>query len=181
MGEPGVPTGLFKGAMAFRSPCSAGIRRRSVFYRKTRDAQSGELLESLYRRSHGISVEAANRHLVSVADIEVLIHHDFHGPETAPRFVRWVDLEPSDGEEPTTAETTASSVTGHADGRPDNALRVLGRREGLLSTTPSRAHPVRSAAATSRGKLAARRWRPPTCEATAQCWAETAIERNERV
>ena len=41
-------------------------------------------------------------------------------------------------QKPSIAETTASPVTGHADGRPDNALRVLGRREGLVSTTTSR-------------------------------------------
>ena len=125
MGKPGAATGLFKGARDFSSPCSAGIPG---------DKKRSE------RRSAGvtISVEAANRHLVSVVDIEVLIHHDFHGPETAPRVVRWADLELSDGEEPSIAETAASSVTGHADGRPDNALWVLGRRGGLVSTTPSR-------------------------------------------
>ena len=74
---------------------------------------------------------------MSVADIDVLIYHDFHGLETAPKVVRWADLKPLDGEEPSTAETTASPVTGHADGRPDNALLALGRREGLVSTTPS--------------------------------------------
>ena len=33
---------------------------------------------------------------------------------------------------------TASPVTGHADGRTDNALRVNGQRDGLVSTTPGR-------------------------------------------
>ena len=141
---------------SFRSPCAAGIPWRSVFYRETRDAQSGEVLESLYARSHGISVETANRRLVSVADIEVLMHHDYNGPETAPRVVRWADLEPSDGEETSIAKSTASSVTGHADGRPDKALRFcFAGARGWCLPPRVEAHPVRSATATS-GDLATR-------------------------
>ena len=160
MEEPRVAAALFKGASAFRSSCAAGIPWRIVFYREMRDVQSGEVLESLYPRSQGVSVETANRRLVSVAGIEVMVHHDYNGSETAPRVVRWADLEPSDGEEPSSlrstggneeleaplvqpsgpsaAESTASPVNGHTDGRPDTALRTLGRREGLVSTAPSR-------------------------------------------
>ena len=96
------------------------------------------MLEALYPRSHGISVETANRRLDSVSDIEVLVHHDHDGKESAPpRVVRWADLEPSDDESPNAPFTTASPVTSHADGRPGNAARVRGRREGSVSTTPS--------------------------------------------
>ena len=98
-GTPGEATGLFKGARAFRSPCLAGIPRRSVVYRETRDAQSGEVLEALYPRSHGISVETAKRRLESASDIEVLVHHDHCGTEFAPpRVVKWADLEATDDE-----------------------------------------------------------------------------------
>ena len=96
------------------------------------------MLEALYPRSHGISVETANRRLESVSDIEVLVHHDYCGAEFAkPRVVKWADLAATDDESPSTTYFAAGPVTSHADGRPDNAIRALGRREGSVSTTPS--------------------------------------------
>ena len=136
---PGLAHGVFRGARAFRSPCLAGIPWRSVIYRETVDTQSGEVLEAIYPRSHGIGVDAANRRLNSVSDIEVTVHHDYDGSAQAPpKVVRWEDLEPSDDERPGDFVSTAGPVISHADGRPGNAPRVRGRREGLVSTTPSR-------------------------------------------
>ena len=68
--------GRFKGALAFRCPCAAGVPWGRVLYRETRDSQSGELLNALYPRKQGASVEAPNRLLASVADLEVKIHYD---------------------------------------------------------------------------------------------------------
>ena len=61
----------------------------------------------------------------------------------------WADLEASDNEDPSPAELTASPVTGHTDGRPDNAIRALGRREGRCLPPRVETHPVRSVSATS--------------------------------
>ena len=119
------------------------------------------MLEALYPRAHGISLEAANRRLTSVTDLDVLAHYD-SAPELVPRSVGWADLEDSSAEDEERTGCTAtrsgkgvhgpapelrmlsagaspaSAEQGHADGRPDKALRVLGRREGLVSTAPSR-------------------------------------------
>ena len=70
-----------------------------VLYRETRDSQSGEVLEALYPRKHGVSVEAANRLLASVADLDVEIHYDCSACEPAPGSVNWADLEDTDGED----------------------------------------------------------------------------------
>ena len=59
-------TGRPKGARAYRSPCIVGAPWDRVLYRVTRDSQSGEVLEALYPRKRGISVEAANRLFSSV-------------------------------------------------------------------------------------------------------------------
>ena len=97
------------------------------------------MLKALYPRSHGISVETANRRLESVSDIEVIVYHDHDVGEFAPpRVVRWADLEATDDESPVTAYSAANPVTSHAVGRPDKAIRAPGRREGSVSTTPSR-------------------------------------------
>ena len=85
-------------------------------YRETRDFQSGEVLEALYPRKHGVSVEAANRLLVYVADLEVEIHYDCGACEPAPRSVKWADLEDTDGEDERRAEAAVggNGVSEHA-------------------------------------------------------------------
>ena len=97
------------------------------------------MLEALYPRSHGVSVETANRRLDSVSDIKVTVHHDHDDVGPVPqKVVKWADLEHSHNESPEVTASTAGPVISHADGRPGNASRVRGRREGLVSTTPSR-------------------------------------------
>ena len=53
------------------------------------------MLEALYPRAHGISLEAAN-------------HYDYGGPELVPRSVRWADLEASSAEDEESAGCTAT-------------------------------------------------------------------------
>ena len=108
--------GRFKGARAFRSPCAAGLHWGRVLYRETRDSQSGEMLEALYPRKHGVSVEAANKLLASDADMEVEIHYECGACEPAPRSVRWADFEDTDGEDERRAEAAVGGkrVSEHA-------------------------------------------------------------------
>ena len=108
--------GRFKGARAFRSPCAAGVPWGRVLYRETRDSRSGEVLEALYPRKHGVSVEAANQLLESVTDLEVEIHFDCGACEPAPRSVKWADLEETDGEDERRAEAAVGGkgVSEHA-------------------------------------------------------------------
>ena len=65
---------------------------------------------------HGVSVEAANRLLASVADLEVEIHYDCGACEPAPRSVKWADLEDTDGEDEKSPEAAVGSkgVSEHA-------------------------------------------------------------------
>ena len=108
--RPGLVTARFKGARAYRSPCSAGIPWEHVVYRETRDSQSGEVLEALYPRQHGTTAKGASQLLGSVTDLEVEVHYDCDVQELAPRSVRWADLSDTDAEEETPAETCGGGV-----------------------------------------------------------------------
>ena len=67
-----------------------------MIYRETRDTKSGEVLEALYPRKHGVSVEVANRLLASFTDFVVVIHYDDGAHELAPTSVKSADLEDKD-------------------------------------------------------------------------------------
>ena len=157
--RPGLVTGRFKGARAYRSFCTAGVPWASVFYRETREARSGKMPEALYPRKDGVSVETANRLLESVTDLGVEVHFDDSARQQPPRSVKWADLADTDVEDEDCAGTTAgrkgllgvapesqfgpraslaaSVKTGRADVRLGSASQVLGWREGLASATPS--------------------------------------------
>ena len=117
-----------------------------------------------------------------MTNLEILVHYDSGAPELVPRSVRWADLEDSSAEDeertgctatrggtgvlgfapelhvPSAGALPASPEHGHADGCPNNALRVLGRREGLVSTTRLDTRPVQSVSAALRTER-----RAPTC------------------
>ena len=74
------------------------------------------MLEAFYPRKHGVSVEAANQLLASVADLEVEIHYDCGACKPAPGSVKWADVEDTDGEDEKSAEAAVGGkgVSEHA-------------------------------------------------------------------
>ena len=113
-----------------------------VLYRETRDSQSGEVLEALCPRKHVVSVEAANRLLASVADLEAEIHDECSACEPAPRSVKWADLEDTDGEDEKCAEAAVGSkgVPEHAPESSGPRARMgiaAGGKRGYLGMSPS--------------------------------------------
>ena len=59
-----------------------------VLYRETRDSRSDEVLEALYPCKHDVSLEAANRRMTSVNDLEFLVHYGCGAHEPVPRSVK---------------------------------------------------------------------------------------------